>query len=133
MQDHVDAGDPFLIATVGPKQHGYRHGRALLPPLRFEYDARALALPLEVGRANVPGSHDLTILVLAPTRYVVRNRPEVTIPSGLALREQGAEQFVQFNEALFTATACCMARLIAERYPPAQVHLASAHAVQASS
>jgi len=102
LRPYVEAGTKFFVAKVDPKKVTFKDGMATLSPLRFYYDSPEFALPIRLGLANSSGTQDLIVNILAPnTRYEVANRPNVTIPTNLLVRDEVRTRFGEFYAALF--------------------------------
>ena len=96
----------FFVAKVDiEKVKRDAQGVVQLSPLRFDFEAPVLRLPVRLGLLNAQGKQDLLIYVLHPTsRFEVANYPNVFIPSNLEVENEVREQFGAFYTALFDAT-----------------------------
>ena len=90
-----------LIDVSKPKASG---GRALLTPIRFEFDAESVGLPLRLGTHNATGVHDLVVHVLAGKRYEAANQANLTIPTTVEVDASARAHFGEFYASLFDAT-----------------------------
>jgi len=79
--------------------------RAVLSPLRMQYDSSDFSLPVRLGLLNSQGQQDLLVHIIADDRYEVANYPNKTIPTNVLLKEGAKSQFPAFYEALFHQTA----------------------------
>ena len=105
LRPYVESGMKFFVARVDPAKVPFVDGVAQLSPLRVVYDSPELTLPVRLGLANSPGTQNLIVNVLAPgVRYEVANRPNVTIPTNLAVHEAAREGFAEMYAALFDHT-----------------------------
>ncbi len=105
LRPYVEGGSKFFVAKVDPEKVTFKDGRAALSPLRFHYDAEALALPIRLGLANSSGKQDLIVSILSPEgRYEVSNYGNVTIPTNLDVRDEVRNRFGEFYAALFDRT-----------------------------
>ncbi len=105
LRPYVEGGSKFFVAKVDPTKVTFKDGRAALSPLRFHYDAEALALPIRLGLANSSGTQDLIVSILSPEgRYGVSNYGNVTIPTNLDVRDEVRNRFGEFYAALFDRT-----------------------------
>ncbi|MFT3766560.1 MAG: DUF2330 domain-containing protein [Minicystis sp.] len=105
LRPYVQAGMKFFVAKVDPARVHFENGAAMLSPLRIQYDAETLALPVRLGLLNSPGTQDLIVHVLAPRqRYEIANRPALTIPTNLDVTEAVRDRFPAFYAALFDRT-----------------------------
>jgi hypothetical protein len=105
LRPYLESGSKFFIARVDPAKLAFDdQGRARLSPLRFQYDAAALSLPIRVGLANSSGIQDLVVDILAPgTRYRAASYDNVTIPTNLEVVPSVRDHFGAFYNALFDA------------------------------
>jgi hypothetical protein len=105
LRPYIEAGMKFFVAKVDPTKVKLDHGRAVLSPLRFDYDADDFALPIRLGMASSAGTQDLIVNILAPhQRYRVANYDNVTIPTNLDLDASVKDRFGAVYAALFDAT-----------------------------
>ena len=105
LRPYVSGGSKFFVAKVNPDKVTFADGRAQLSPLRFHYDHDDFSLPIRLGLANSSGTQDLIVNILAPgQRYEVGNRPNVTIPTNLDVKNDVRERFGEFYAALFDRT-----------------------------
>ncbi|MRG97643.1 DUF2330 domain-containing protein [Polyangium spumosum] len=104
LRPYVEAGMKFFVAKVDASKIDLRDGRAVLSPLRFEYDEETLRLPARLGFVNAAGAQDLVVHVLAQDRYEVANHRNVTIPTNIEVEEAARARFGEFYAALFDAT-----------------------------
>jgi hypothetical protein len=105
LRPYVAAGSKFFVAKVDARKIELSWGRAILSPIRFEYDSETFSLPIRLGLANVDGDQDLTLYVLGRgTRYEAANYENAFIPTNLRLVEGAKERFAGFYEKLFVST-----------------------------
>jgi hypothetical protein len=105
LRPYVAAGSKFFVAKVDARKIELSWGRAVLSPIRFEYDSETFSLPIRLGLANVDGEQDLTVYVLGRgTRYEAANYENTTIPTNLRLVEGAKGRFAGFYEKLFVDT-----------------------------
>ena len=105
LRPYVEAGSKFFVAKVDPKKVHYEHGKAVLSPLRFFYDADDFVLPIRLGLANSHGTQDLIINIIADDqRYEVANYPNALIPTNLDVDPSVKLRFGEFYAALFDRT-----------------------------
>jgi hypothetical protein len=106
LRPYIEEGSKFFVAKVDPKRLGFTNGTARLSPLRFEYDAAELRLPLRLSAATSPGVQDVIIYAVARsnTAFEAANRPNLTIPSELDITDAAAAQFAAFYATLFART-----------------------------
>ena len=105
LRPYVEQGTKFFVAKVDPKKVRFVNGMATLSPLRFYYDSPELTLPIRLGLANSNGTQDLIVNILAPNqRYEAANKPNVTIPTNLAVKDEVRTRFGEFYAALFDHT-----------------------------
>jgi MYXO-CTERM domain-containing protein len=117
LRPYVATGMKFLVAKVDPAKVTFDHGKAVLSPLRFHYDADQLTLPIRLGLAKGGGTQDLIVNILAPDqRYQVANYPNVTIPTNIDVRPSVKDRFAAFYAALFDATLANHAGAIVTEY-----------------
>jgi hypothetical protein len=102
LRPYVESGMKFFVARVDPDRVRFENGRAVLSPLRVEYEAPELALPIRLGRLSAQGTQDLIVHVLSPEgRFEVANRPNTTIPTNLRVLPHTASDFGPFYERMF--------------------------------
>ncbi len=104
-QQYIQQGQYFFVAKVDPKKVTFKDGRAVLSPLRFDYDSPAFSLPVRMGMVNSKGEQDLIVYVLSREgRFEVANYPNVTIPTNIEVSPDVRKDFPVFFTKLFTAT-----------------------------
>lgn len=103
---YVTEGMKFFVAKVDIKKvKRDATGRAILSPLRFDFEADRLRLPVRLGLLNADGKQDLIVYVLSPeSRYEVANYKNVFIPSNLEVEDDVRKRFGAFYTALFDET-----------------------------
>ena len=96
----------FFVAKVNiQKVHRDENQLVVLSPLRFDYEAAELRLPVRLGLLNAEGKQDLIVYVLSQnSRYEVANYRTVPIPTNLDVLNEVRERFAQFYAELFDAT-----------------------------
>jgi hypothetical protein len=102
LDPYVASGMKFFVAKVDPERVTITDGQAALSPLRFHYDSAEFSLPIRLGLLNSHGQQDLIVNILAPERYEVSNRPNVTIPTNIRVQDEVRNDFAAFYEALFS-------------------------------
>jgi hypothetical protein len=100
----------FFVAKVDiTKVKKNAEGHAVLSPLRFQFDANELRLPVRLGLLNANGKQDLVVYVLHPTkRFEVANYPNVFIPTNLDVADEVRKAFPAFYAELFDQTLAKM-------------------------
>src|SRR5262249_38307032 len=74
-------------------------------PLRFDFEASELRLPVRLGLLNAESKQDLIVYVLSQnSRYEVANYRTVAIPTNLDVLDEVRHSFAQFYAELFDAT-----------------------------
>ncbi len=93
----------FFVAKVNIKKvHRDAQGLVVLSPLRFEYDASELRLPVRLGLLNADGPQDLIVYILHPEeRFEVANLPNFFIPTNLDVSDPVRAGFGAFYDSLF--------------------------------
>ena len=106
LQGYITQGMYFFVAKVDPAEVTFdSSGRAVLSPLRFEYDSAEFALPVRLGMLNAKDEQDLIVSILSDNqRYEVANYPNVTIPTNLEVDSSVVAEFGAFYSALFERT-----------------------------
>jgi len=96
----------FFVAKVNIKKViRDERGAVVLSPLRFDYEAPTLRLPVRLGLLNAKGKQDLLVYVLHPSsRFEVANYENIFIPSNLEVENEVRTRFGDFYAALFDAT-----------------------------
>ena len=102
----------FFVAKVDIKKvKRDDKGFVVLSPLRFDYDAQELRLPVRLGLLNAPSGQDqapkqdLIVYVLHPSkRFEVSNYPNVFIPTNIEVTDSVRTQFPAFYAELFDET-----------------------------
>ena len=80
-------------------------GVVQLSPLRFNFDANELRLPVRLGLLNAAGKQDLIVYVIHPTsRFEVANYANTFIPTNLEVADGVRNNFPAFYAELFDAT-----------------------------
>ena len=104
-QPYIDAGMYFFVARVDPAKVTFDDGRAVLSPLRFDYDSSDFLLPVRLGMINSNGQQDIIIHTLGRgQRYELANYDNVTIPTNLEVATDVKDGFGSFYKTLFART-----------------------------
>jgi hypothetical protein len=103
---YVQSGMKFFVAKVDiGKVQRDATGAVVLSPLRFDYEAAELRLPVRLGLLNAKGKQDLLIYVLHPqSRYQAANYENVFVPSNLEVADEVRKVFGSFYVQLFDET-----------------------------
>ncbi|MEZ4436959.1 MAG: DUF2330 domain-containing protein [bacterium] len=103
---YIAEGMKFFVAKVDiQKVKRDKDNRAILSPLRFDFEAKQLRLPVRLGLLNAKGKQDLIVYILHPeSRYEVANYKNVFIPSNLEVEDEVRAGFGAFYTALFDET-----------------------------
>jgi len=103
---YVREGMKFFVAKVNiEKVIRDERGAVVLSPLRFDYEAPTLRLPVRLGLLNAKGKQDLVVYVLHPSsRFEAANYKNIFIPSNLEVENEVRDRFGAFYAALFDAT-----------------------------
>ena len=106
LRPYVESDQKFFVAKVDVSKVTFdAEGRALLSPLRIQYDSETFSLPVRLGMLNSSGTQDLVVHVLARgQRYEVANYENVTIPTNIDVSDATRERFGEFYAALFDQT-----------------------------
>ncbi|MDI1431993.1 DUF2330 domain-containing protein [Polyangium sorediatum] len=104
LRSYKEAGWKFLVSDLRFSKDEMRNGRVVPPPLRFEYDAEAVRLPLRLGLSSAAGTHDLVVHVFAEDRYEAANFPNLTIPTNVEVDVAARAHFGELYASLFDAT-----------------------------
>ncbi len=106
LRPYVESDQKFFVAKVDTSKVTFdAEGRALLSPLRIQYDSDTFALPVRLGMLNSSGTQDLVVHILARgQRYEVANYENVTIPTNIDVADTTRERFGEFYAALFDQT-----------------------------
>jgi hypothetical protein len=96
----------FFVAKVNiQKVRRDADGVAVLSPLRFDFDAPELRLPVRLGLLNAQAKQDLLVYVIHPNRrFEVANYRTVPIPTNLEVADPVRTSFPAFYAELFDAT-----------------------------
>ena len=98
----MEAGTKFFVAKVDPERVTFTDGRAVLSPLRMDYESETFSLPVRLGLLNSSGQQDLLVHILAENqRYDVANYNNAFIPTNIRVQNATRETFGSFYEALF--------------------------------
>ncbi len=117
LRPYVQSGSKFFVAKVDPAKVKFdAEQRALLSPLRFDYDAETFTLPIRLGLINSAGTQDLIVNIVAVERYEAANYANVTIPTNLAVGEEAVADFPAMYAALFDATLAKNPRAVVTEY-----------------
>ena len=102
---YIQNGMYFFVAKVNPAKVTFKDQRAVLSPLRFDYDSPSFSLPVRLGMVNSSGTQDLIVYVLGKDqRYEVANYGNVTIPTNIEVSKKTRETFGDFYTKLFERT-----------------------------
>jgi hypothetical protein len=104
----------FFVAKVDIKKvKRDAQGVVQLSPLRFNFDANELRLPVRLGLLNAGGKQDLIVYVIHPTaRFEVANYANTFIPTNLEVADGVRNNFPAFFAELFDATVEKMGRKV---------------------
>ena len=117
LRGYVEAGTKFFVAKVDPTKVTFADGRAVLSPLRFNYESETFSLPVRLGLLNAQGKQDVIVHVLAKNqRYEVANYENVTIPTNIRVLNGVRENFGEFYESLFSAVVERNPRTVVTEY-----------------
>jgi hypothetical protein len=96
----------FFVARVNiQKVQRDAQGQAVLSPLRFDFEAQELRLPVRLGLINAEAKQDLIVYVVSPDkRFEVANYRTVPIPTNLDVADEVRQSFPAFYAELFDAT-----------------------------
>jgi hypothetical protein len=96
----------FFVAKVDiQKVQRDAQGLVVLSPLRFDFEAPELRLPVRLGLLNAESKQDLLVYLLSPTgRYEVANYRTVPIPTNLEVADEVRQSFPGFYAELFDQT-----------------------------
>ena len=102
LRPYVESGTKFFVAKVDPEKVTFSEGRAVLSPLRVDYDSETFSLPVRLGLLNSSGEQDLLVHILAPNqRYEMANYNNAFIPTNLRVKNAVRDGFGSFYDALF--------------------------------
>ena len=103
LRPYVEAGTKFFVARVDTSRiERWENGRAMLSPLRVQYESDQFMLPVRLGLVNSAGTQDLIVHILARgQRYEVANYDNVTIPTNLRVTTGVRNEFGPFYASLF--------------------------------
>jgi hypothetical protein len=117
LRPYVERGTKFFVAKVDVERVTFQSGRAVLSPLRVQYDSDEFSLPVRLGLLNSNGSQDLIVHVLAPNqRFEVANYENAFIPTNVRVKNEVRHQYGAFYEALFRQTIATHARSVVTEY-----------------
>ncbi len=123
-QPYVQSGMYFFVAKVNIKKvkqmkKGSKAGqpRALLSPIRFNYDSGDFNLPIRLGLINSRGTQDLIVHILADNqRYEAGNYPSVNIPTNFELKASAKGRFSSFYTSVFDALLEAKPKAVVTQY-----------------
>ena len=103
---YIQQGMKFFVAKVDIKKvKRDPDGVVVLSPLRFDFESKALRLPVRLGLLNASGQQDLLVYILSPeSRYEVANYKNVFIPTNLDVEDEVRKDFGGFYTRLFDET-----------------------------
>jgi hypothetical protein len=123
LRPYVEAGSKFFVAKVDPTKVTFVDGAAMLSPLRFEYDAPDVTLPVRLSAANSDGVQDVIVYTIATSRLEAANRPNTTIPTGLVVTPAAAKDFGGFYAALYRRTLATAKGVVITEYAQQLYHV----------
>ena len=104
-EQYIQQGMYFFVAKVDPAKVTFKDGRAVLSPLRFDYDSETFSLPVRLGMVNSSGEQDLITYILGRNqRYEVANYPNAFIPTNIEVSGDVKADFGTFYTKLFART-----------------------------
>ncbi|MGE3631943.1 MAG: DUF2330 domain-containing protein [Sandaracinaceae bacterium] len=103
LRPYVEQGTKFFVARVDVSRIQHWDGpRAMLSPLRVQYESQQFMLPVRLGLVNSAGEQDLIVHILGRNqRYEVANYDNVTIPTNLRVTNGVRNEFAPFYASLF--------------------------------
>ena len=103
---YIQQGMKFFVAKVDIKKvKRDPDGVVVLSPLRFDFESKALRLPVRLGLLNASGHQDLLVYILSPERrYEVANYKNIFIPTNLEVEDAVRKDFGGFYMRLFDET-----------------------------
>jgi len=105
LRPYVESGSKFFVAKVDIERVTLEDGRAVLSPLRVQYESETFSLPVRLGLLSSSGTQDLLVNIIASRqRYEVANYENVTIPTNLVVADEVRDRFGEVYAALFDAT-----------------------------
>ena len=105
LMSYIQQGMYFFVAKINAAKVKYDKGRALLSPLRFQYESEQFSLPVRLGMVNSKGKQDSIVHILADNkRYEVANYPNALIPTNINVKVSVADNYADFYEGLFAKT-----------------------------
>jgi hypothetical protein len=116
---YVREQSKFFVAKVDIKKvQRDAHGKVVLSPLRFGYDANELRLPVRLGLLNAQGKQDLILYVLSPkSRFEAANVPNAFIPTNVEVEDRVRHDFASFYAQLFDGVlAAHQGRVVVTEY-----------------
>ncbi len=105
LRPYVERDMKFFVAKVDASKARFENGRAVLSPLRVEFESETFSLPVRLGMLNSAGTQDLVVHILADgQRYEVANYPNVLIPTNIDVVDGVRDRYNEFYAALFDDT-----------------------------
>ncbi len=104
LQPYIDGGMYFFVAKVDVSKVNFVDEKAVLSPLRFQYQTPDFTLPTRLGMLNSEGRQDLIVYTIGASRYEAANRPNATIPTNVPLLSQANSDFPRYYDELFEKT-----------------------------
>jgi hypothetical protein len=119
LHPYVVAGLKFFVAKVNVSRVRFRWGRAVLSPLRFDYETPTFVLGTRLGLINSSGVQDLVVYLLGEQRYETSNYQNAFVPTNLAIREEAGAAFDSFYASLIEPLAARPGVVVTEYAAPA--------------
>jgi hypothetical protein len=117
LRPYVERGTKFFVAKVDAERVTFADGRAVLSPLRVQYDSNEFSLPVRLGLLNSAGQQDLIVHILARgRRYEVANYANVTIPTNIRVKDEVRDSFGDFYDILFRRATASGPRTVVTEY-----------------
>lgn len=106
LRPYVEQGMYFFVARVDVEKVARNAGgRAVLSPLRFQYENPDFFLPVRLGMINSSGKQDLIVYTIGyERRFEVANRPNLFIATNLEVKNEVRDNFPAYYEAVFART-----------------------------
>ena len=106
LEPYVQSGDFFFAAKVNTSKVTFdSEGKAVLSPLRFNFDSEDFQLPIRLGMINSNGKQDLIVYILGnEQRYELKNYPNVTVPTNIQVVDAVRNDFAAFYRSIFSRT-----------------------------
>jgi MYXO-CTERM domain-containing protein len=104
LRAYIETGHRFVLLRADPRRAQHVGERMVLSPVQLDLESERLSVPVRLGTLNSPGEQELLLYVFSNDgRYELANRPNVSAPTDLRVRDDYDGGFARFYAGLVDA------------------------------